>query len=367
MRSWLLIPIVLVAAVLVVLPVAALTETGIEVDLKEAVGMEPDACQAPTNLASPWTEGPDLAYKRDEPRATVIGDDAYLVGGATSLLEEEDGELLVDPSDSLTRFNPRTGVYTELTPLPQPRNHVGVVTYQGDLYVLGGYGRHVTANTSKHFYRYDPETDRWSRLADLPRPRAAMAVGVIDNRLYMAGGARDRIPVDETYSYDFRSGRWSRLANMHSRREHVGEAVLDGKLYVLGGRTPESLAATTAERFDPATDRWERLAPMPVPSGGLAAVEEGGKVIALAGGNDDAGTVTGAVQEFDPVSGEWTRLPDLRTPRHGHGAAIIDDRIWVFGGSDCAYFNATDKVESLHLDRSGQPDGEQVSPAGGAS
>jgi len=223
MKGWLLVPILLVAALLVALPVVALTETGIEVDLKEAVGMEPDVCQGPTNLASPWTEGPALAYKRDEPRVAVIGEDAYLIGGATSLLEEEDGELLVDPSDSLTRFDPRTGAYTELAPLPQPRNHVGVVTYHGDLYVLGGYGRHVTAHTSKDFYRYDPETNRWSRLADLPQPRAAMAVGVIGNRLYLAGGARDRIPVDETYSYDFRSGRWSRLTNMGSRREHVGE------------------------------------------------------------------------------------------------------------------------------------------------
>lgn len=367
MKGWLAIPIVLVAVVLVALPAVALTESGLEKDVKEAVGLDPDACQGPTNLASPWSEGPSLAFKRDEPRAAVIGDHAYLVGGAISLLEEEDGELLVEPSDSLTRFDPQTGTYTELAPMPRPLNHVGVVAYRGDLYVLGGYGRKVTSNTSKDFYRYDPETDRWSRLADLPRPRAAMALGVIGDRLYVAGGARDRIPLDETYSYDFRSGRWTRLASMQSRREHVGEAVLDGKLYVLGGRAPGSLAVNTAERFDPAANRWERLPPMPVPSGGLAAVEEGGKVIALAGGNDEAGTVTGAVQEFDPKSSEWTRLPDLRTPRHGHGATIVDDRIWIFGGSDCAYFNATDKVESLHLNRLGQPDGEQISPPGAAS
>lgn len=362
MRGRPAIPIALVAVVLVVLPVAALTESGFEVDVKETFGFHPDSCAAPTNLASPWSEGPPLTYKRDEPRVAVIEGDAYLVGGATSLLEEESGELLVDPTAALTRFDPRTGKYTELTPLPRPLNHIGVTAYRGDLYVLGGYGRQIDSNTSKDFYRYDPEADRWSRLPDLPRPRAAMAVGVIGDRLYVAGGARDGIPLNETYAFDFDSRQWSRLANMHSRREHVGEAVLGGKLYVLGGRAPESLGVNTAERFDPRTDRWERLAPMPVPGGGLAAVEEGGKVIAVAGGNDEAGTVNGAVQEFDPVTGEWTRLPDLRTPRHGHGTAVIDDRIWVFGGSDCAYFNATDKVESLQLNRLGRPVGDQVSP-----
>ena len=132
----------------------------------------------------------------------------------------------------------------------------------------------------------------------------------------MAGGARDRVPSADTFAFDFDTNRWSRLASMHSRREHVGEAVADGKLYVLGGRAPKSLAVDTAERFDPATGTWESLPPMPVPSGGLAAVEIDGRVVALGGGNDGNGTVTGAVQEFDPASGEWSLLPGLRTPRH---------------------------------------------------
>ena len=66
-----------------------------------------------------------------------------------------------------------------MTPLPEPRNHVGTAVYRGDLYVLGGYGRRVDTDTSKRFYRYDPETSRWTRMPDLPVPRSAMAVGVI--------------------------------------------------------------------------------------------------------------------------------------------------------------------------------------------
>jgi hypothetical protein len=39
----------------------------------------------------------------------------------------------------------------------------------------------------------------------------------------------------------------------------------------------------------------------------------------------------------------------LRIARHGHGAAFIADRIWVFGGSDCAYYHSTDSVEWLRF------------------
>ena len=349
MRGWLLIPIGLVLAVVIALPAAALTETGVETEVKEALGLENDACAPPANLASAWVEGPKLAGDRDEPRTAVIGGDAYLVGGTTQVIHTANERLLLTASNSLTRFDPASGRYTELAPLPEALNHVGIVDYRGKLYVLGGYGRRVDSHTGKKFFRYDPSTDRWSRLPDMPEPRAAMAVGAIGGKLIVAGGARDRVPLATTYAYDFASHRWSRLPDMGSRREHVGKAVLDGKLYVLGGRAAHSLAVDTAERYNAAARRWEVLPPMPVPVGGVAGVAAGGEVIAIGGGDDGHGTVSGAVQAFDPSTESWSLLSGLRIARHGHGAAAIGNRIWVFGGSDCAYYHSTDSVESLRL------------------
>lgn len=349
MRGWLAVPIALIVALLIALPGAALTETGIEKDVKEAAGFDPESCDPAANLASPWLEGPPLAEPRDEPRAVAIGDSIYLVGGTTGIEEVAADRYVLDASDELTRFDPRSGRYVKLAPLPRPLNHVGLTAYRGDIYVAGGYGRLVDAKTSRAFFRYDPETDRWSRLPDMPVPRAAGAVGILGQRLIWAGGAKNSIARSEVFAYDFSTRRWSQLPSMHTRREHVGEAVLDGKLYVLGGRAPKSLAVDTAERFDPATNRWEPLAPMPVPAGGLAAVSLDGAVVAVSGGDDGAETVTGAVQEFNPARDEWRLLPALRTARHGHGASVAAGEVWVFGGSDCAFFNATDKVEHLSV------------------
>jgi len=350
MRGWLWVPIALIVALLVALPAVALTETGLEKEAKEAVGLDLDECEPATNLASPWLEGPPLAELRDEPRAVAIGNSIYLVGGTTAIEEVGPDRYVLDASDELTRFDPRSGRYEQLAPLPRSLNHVGLTTYRGDIYVAGGYGRLTHARTSRAFYRYDPETDAWSRLPDLPAPRAAGAVGILGHRLIWAGGGRNSVARSDVFAFDFRTRRWSRLPSMGSRREHVGEAVLDGKLYVLGGRAPESQAVDTAERFDPRGGAWEKLPPMPVPSGGLAAVAFEDAVVTVSGGNDGAETVTGAVQEFNPASGEWRLLPELRTARHGHGATIAEDEVWVFGGSNCAFFNPTDKVEHLSVD-----------------
>jgi N-acetylneuraminic acid mutarotase len=347
MRGWLVVPGIVLVGLVIGLPAVALTESGIEKDLKEAVGFDLDSCDPSVNLASSWLEGPALVEPRDEPRAVAVGGQVYLVGGTLGIEEIADERFLLDSTDQLTRFDPRTGRYEELAPLPRPLNHVGLTAYRGDVYVGGGYSRLNDADTSSAFFRYDPETGRWARLPDMPAPRAAGAVGVIGDRLIWAGGAKDGVARSEVFAYDFDSRRWSRLPSMATRREHVGEAVLDGKLYVLGGRAPHSLAVDTAERFDPRTGRWETLPPMPVGSGGLAAVAFGDAVATIAGGDDAAETVTGAVQEYDPAKEEWRLLPEVRTARHGHGAALAGDDVWVFGGSHCAYFDPTETVEHI--------------------
>jgi hypothetical protein len=105
---------------------------------------------------------------------------------------------------------------------------------------------------------------------------------------------------------------------------------------------------------------------MPVPVGGLAAVAADGKAIAIGGGNDEAGTVSGAVQAFDPADDRWSLLSGLRTARHGHGAAVTGGGIWVFGGSDCAYLAATDEMEWMRAPSGGDPEREAAAKRPGA-
>jgi len=352
LRSALSIPIGLVVLLVVALPVAAFTETGPEHELKELLGVDLDECKPMTDFASPWATRESLPFEIDEPRGVGVGEDIFLAGGIDGLQEEDDGSLLLDPSDELTRFRPAGESFEELAPMPRRLNHIGVVAYRGDVYVAGGYGRTLDTHTSRSFFRYHTAENRWTRLPDMPEGKAAMAAGVVGHRMVVAGGARDNTPLASTFAYDFDSGRWSRLPDMGSHREHVGAAVLDGRLYVLGGRASHSLAVDTAERYNARAGRWEELPPMPVGTGGLGAAALDGRVYAVGGGNDAAGTVTGAVQEFDPRRGGWKLLNGMRTPRHGQEVASTDNTIWAIGGSPCAYYNASDIVESLHVEES---------------
>jgi N-acetylneuraminic acid mutarotase len=75
---------------------------------------------------------------------------------------------------------------------------------------------------------------------------------------------------------------------MPTPRSGIGTAVLNGRMHVLGGEAYlNDLVGTyrTHEAFDPKTNSWQRLPPMPTPRHGLAVAEIAGKMYAVSGSN----------------------------------------------------------------------------------
>jgi Kelch motif protein len=353
------LPVVLLLAAVggVLLVLAATTETSYETSLKARLGL-PHVCIPRVHDSPGWRKLPGLAFDWDEPRAVTIGDQIYFGGGIKAILflkNEGNGPVArervpIVSLQSFERFDPATDSYTSLAPLPFALNHVGIATYKGDVYVVGGHGNRLFGGDPRgEFLRYSVKNNRWQRLPPLPTPRGALAVGVMGHRLYVAGGMTAGLPGHATKRleiYDFDTRRWSRGPDMPTAREHVGWAVFHGKFYVVGGRDDRTDALRTVERFDPRRGMWETVAPLVVPTGGLGAVVADGMLFAVGGGNDRALTVTDAVQRYDEASNRWQLVPHMRTGRHGFGIAAADGRIYTFGGSACALFSPVKTVES---------------------
>ena len=120
-----------------------------------------------------------------------------------------------------------------------------------------------------------------------------------------------------------------------------GAAVADGWLYVYSGHTGdehEHSAANLSQHFrrikleDGA--EWEDL-PMQTPLQGLALVSHDGKVYRVGGLNARNATKedkedlhsTAEFAEFDPASGKWNALAPLPAPRSSHNAVVIGDKV----------------------------------------
>jgi hypothetical protein len=183
-RTWVARAVVaaVAAGCLVALPLTQLTDTGLERDIKDRLGLLPDGpenCWAPA--ASPgWAAAAPLPERRDEPRAVTLDGGIYLAGGIDRIVDygEPSGvsgveeRVEVESSDELLRFDPTTEAYERRAPLPQPLNHLGFAAYDDDAYAVGGHGNLLGgAAPQRDLYRYSPDTDAWSRCGAAPPSR----------------------------------------------------------------------------------------------------------------------------------------------------------------------------------------------------
>ena len=98
--------------------------------------------------------------------------------------------------------------------------------------------------------------------------RNLAAVAVLDGNLYAVGGYNDDDHhLSSVERYDPGTDAWEAVAPLTLARFGAGVAALEGKLYAVSGRVEEEEAefdrpANTVERYDPATNAWEEVAPM---------------------------------------------------------------------------------------------------------
>ena len=149
---------------------------------------------------------------------------------------------------------------------------------------------------------------------------------------------------------DPNSGASTGPANLPDLPEDLtsfGAAITGGRLYVYGGHTGGAHSYSKEEQSDRLWSvdlsqgkdgQWEKL-----PSGptlqGLALVAHDGRLIRIGGftavneeGEDHDLQSQSTVASFDPKSQTWTNLADLPEPRSSLDAAVLGDKVYVFGG-----------------------------------
>jgi hypothetical protein len=108
--------------------------------------------------------------------------------------------------------------------------------------------------------------------------------------------------------------------------------MLNGKIYAIGGRSVEKTTVTTNEVYDPATDRWTELAPLPRARDHLAVVA-GDAFIHAVGGRLNSPAENVALHDiFNPATNTWQSGPPMPTARSGIAGALYQNRIFVAGG-----------------------------------
>lgn len=196
-------------------------------------------------------------------------------------------------------------------------------------------GRQPTGELDKAVRLYDLAADAWSGGVDLPEPRFSLAMASVGEDVYALGGSYGYDSHVQTSAWVLSSQAisWKAIAALPTQRTQAAAVSVSGKLLLLGGTSESSIASSTLE-YDPATDAWTNRADLPTPRAALAAVEHDGRVYAIGGYVQSAGAThpSSAFEVYEPATNGWQALAPMPTPRSQLGAAVVDGRIYAIGG-----------------------------------
>jgi N-acetylneuraminic acid mutarotase len=197
-----------------------------------------------------------------------------------------------------------TSPWKKGAPFPEPDEELYGVPANGKMYVIGGWGDGKARGVN---YEYDPATDAWTKKSPMPRPAHHAALTAVNGKIYAFGGfvapANTPIPV---------GAAWEPIAD--------------------------------AWEFNPATDSWKPLAPLPGKRGSAVAAEVGGKIYVIGGATTMEGSkdpfftafgparVLGTNEVYDPATNKWESRNPMSVPRNHAFGGVINGKIYVIGG-----------------------------------
>ncbi|HEX7024073.1 MAG TPA: kelch repeat-containing protein [Gemmatimonadales bacterium] len=300
-----------------------------------------------------WAPLPPAPLRAYESAVTTIHDRVYLFGGFYN--------AQIQASSAVWMYDHASGKWTRKADLPKPFTHANAVQAGGSVWFVGGFVGDNPGKATDEVWRYDPGADRWSPGPRLPAPRGGGALVEMDGKLHYFGGyLPDRNTNSESHWLldlaDSATGglTWTPAAPLPKPRGHLSGAAVDGKIYAIGGcdhHDPAPLDVPWVHRYDPATDTWTEVAPLPTPRSHFepSTLVRNGRIVILGGRSRPTGRESvDDVTEYAPAADRWLALPPLPEPRHSPFAALVGGRILTgLGGSH----TSNPDVTTLWLER----------------
>jgi hypothetical protein len=211
------------------------------------------------------------------------------------------------------------------------------VTAQGDRDAFPGtiwvtqYDGYTAPNSPPNLYAFqprDPATAKgWESLAPTGLERQEVSFVRAGERFYLAGGATAQ------QGYDPRTDSWENVAPLPRNLDHIQGVAIDGQIYYIGGLAgwPQP-HVHSVYLYDPATDRFSTRRPMPRGRGAGGVAAHDGKIYYAGGLNE--GRAVSWFDVYDPKRDSWSRLPDMPRPRDHFQAAVVGGKLYAIGGRD---------------------------------
>ncbi len=291
--------------------------------------------QPGAGAAGSITPAAPMQIARAAHTATTLRDGRVLVAGG--------GTDAMQAAASAELFDPATGRFAELPPMLTLRHsHTATLLPSGKVLIAGGYSAGSTYSDRAELY--DPATRTFSATGSMRSPRAGHVAVLLGNgKVLIAGGVGTGWTfLSSAELYDPATGTFTPAGAMTLPREsHIAVLLNDGRVLVVGGhsgRRADIVLYTSAEAYDPATNRFSKVGDMQVRRHKHDAVLlNDGRVLVTGGSDerDDQGAYD-STELFDPATAAFTMGPTMQLARYKHQGSMIvlpNGNVLVGGGA----------------------------------
>jgi hypothetical protein len=240
-------------------------------------------------------------------------------------------------------FDPRTSRFIAAGSMNVGRSgHTATLLIDGTVLIAGGVGDGWSFLASAEVY--DPSTGRFTPVKPMRVARESHTATLLrDGRVLIAGGHRDRreniVVYATTEIYDPAQRQFGAASVLTTaRHKHEAVRLADGRVLVVGGSDPRDRTRfTSAEVYDPATNRWSSVTGMRVGRYKLrdtAVRLRDGRVLITGGGR--------FAEIFDPGTSAFRRVEGDLGQEYSFASAVLLDngRALILGGYDNSMRNS---------------------------
>lgn len=305
--------------------------------------------------------------------AAVVGEELYVYGGNYGGGHQYSEEAQSGDLHRLNLKSPSSGWKTVST--SEKLTGLAAVAHGGKFYRVGGFtvtekdGGDYELNSRDSFARFDPQTGNWEELPPLPEPRSSHDVVRIGDTLYVVGGwsmnaadgNNDRGWLTTIATIDLSKSplEWKTIKDVPFERRAVSAAEFNGKLYVIGGMQKTGGVTKRVAIYDPKSGEWTEG---PSILGG--SMDGFGTASFASGGRLYTTTMSGAIQRLNEDGTAWEAVGQLESPRFFHEISPWNGGLIVVGGASMSSgkalnlesipttTHATDKVSAAETSRS---------------
>jgi hypothetical protein len=298
----------------------------------------PHAIPAKTPLVRAEPLGVSLPEATSSFGAVALDGWLYVYGGHIAPTHEYSTAAVSNKFHRLDLYYGRKWIDLPAGPAVQGMN---LVAHAGKIYRVGGMqpvnapGTPADNRSLADVAAFNPATGKWESIPPLPEPRSSHDVAIVGDSLYVLGGwnlqgsAVEASAWPETmYALDLRTpgASWMAIPQPFKRRALIA-AVLDGKLFAIGGFDSDNRPSRRVDVYDPKNQSWTRGPGLPgeaMNGFSPAACVQDNQLFVSVG--------DGGLYRFNVNENIWEPV-GTSTPRIVHRLVPFGARILILGGA----------------------------------